>query len=195
MTMGSWAPPNCSFYIQDVEEAWNTRDHFDFIICRDPVGSIRDFPKLFRQIWQHLEPGGIVELQCIIPIPACDDNSLRSVSKLREFYEEKVSTAYRQYGTSLQSPYEFADILRREGFINVKEEDKKIPIGIWHEDPLLKEVGSDQAMLLLEDAAGPFFRVFHYAFGWTAERTELELAVVGYREAIMDKNHHEYFPL
>jgi hypothetical protein len=45
-------PPNVRFEVDDVEEEWNYGKKFDFIHLRYFAGSIRDWPKLIRQIFK-----------------------------------------------------------------------------------------------------------------------------------------------
>src|SRR4051794_18689006 len=59
----AWVPPNCRFVIDDVESEWPYREKFDVIHARTLCGSIRDWPRLYQQIFDHLKPGGWVEFQ------------------------------------------------------------------------------------------------------------------------------------
>jgi trans-aconitate methyltransferase len=61
----SFVPPNCSFEIDDCESAWPYRQGqgFDFIHMRSMAGSITDWPRLFRQAFEHMNPGGWIEIQ------------------------------------------------------------------------------------------------------------------------------------
>jgi trans-aconitate methyltransferase len=58
-------PPNCSFYVDDVESEWTFRrdEAFDFIHGRAIGGSIANYELLYQRIYDHLKPGGWVEIQ------------------------------------------------------------------------------------------------------------------------------------
>ncbi|KAK7417580.1 hypothetical protein QQZ08_011585 [Neonectria magnoliae] len=58
-----WLPPNVRFLIDDVEEDWNEPEPYDYIHCRYMAGSIKDWPRLFQQIFDNLKPGGWVEFR------------------------------------------------------------------------------------------------------------------------------------
>ena len=60
-----WVPPNCKFYVDDVENDWVYRpdEAFDFIHGRTMCGSITDFPALYQNCYNNLNPGGWVEMQ------------------------------------------------------------------------------------------------------------------------------------
>ena len=44
--------PNVQFYVEDVEDEWDYHNPFDFIYARMMTGSIKDWPKFFRQSYQ-----------------------------------------------------------------------------------------------------------------------------------------------
>lgn len=57
-----WVPPNCKFEIDDAELTWTwPADTFDFVHARYLVGAIGDWPRLFRQAYSALKPGGWIE--------------------------------------------------------------------------------------------------------------------------------------
>jgi hypothetical protein len=58
-------PPNCMFYVDDVESEWTfgPDEAFDFIHGRAIGGSIANFEILYRRIYDNLKPGGWVEIQ------------------------------------------------------------------------------------------------------------------------------------
>ena len=54
-----WVPPNLEFQIDDAQLNWTFREElFDFIHVRYLYGAIEDWPKLYRQMYAHLKPGG-----------------------------------------------------------------------------------------------------------------------------------------
>jgi len=57
--------PNCSFYVDDVESEWtfNEDEAFDYIHGRGMGGSISNWDELYAQCYQHLKPGGWIEMQ------------------------------------------------------------------------------------------------------------------------------------
>lgn len=58
-------PPNCQFYVDDVESdrVYGSSESFNFIHGRGMVGSIANYPLLWQRIYQHLKPGGWLEEQ------------------------------------------------------------------------------------------------------------------------------------
>src|ERR1700710_2340092 len=79
-------PPNCRFEIDDVEMDWTfKKSSFNFIHSRDLMLCIRDWPRLARQCFDHIKPGGYLELQCINTRVQCDDGSSPPDSALEKF--------------------------------------------------------------------------------------------------------------
>jgi len=45
-------PPNVHFFIDDLEDEWAFNTNFDFIFTRFMTGSIKDFPRYFKQCYE-----------------------------------------------------------------------------------------------------------------------------------------------
>ncbi|KAF5484121.1 Secondary metabolism regulator laeA [Colletotrichum fructicola] len=58
-----WAPPNCKFQIDDVEQPWTWSLDFDFIHLRHMEACISNCPAFYKQIYDHLKPGGYFEIK------------------------------------------------------------------------------------------------------------------------------------
>lgn len=71
----SWVPPNCKFLVDDAEAEWTDSKSFDFIHIRTLSGSIGDWPRLLRQSYDNLSPGGWIEMQEFEVRYGCDDDS------------------------------------------------------------------------------------------------------------------------
>ncbi|KAH8661723.1 hypothetical protein BGZ61DRAFT_368615, partial [Ilyonectria robusta] len=57
-----WTSPNYTFEVDDFESEWLYRTPFDFIHARELEGCITNDDKLFQRAFQHLVPGGYIEL-------------------------------------------------------------------------------------------------------------------------------------
>jgi trans-aconitate methyltransferase len=55
------APPNVRFLVDDVEQDWAEPEPYDYVHCKYMAGSIKDWPRLVRQIYDNLKPGGWFE--------------------------------------------------------------------------------------------------------------------------------------
>jgi SAM-dependent methyltransferase len=71
-------PPNCRFYVDDMESEWtfSPEEAFDFIHGRALAGAIAKFDLLFRRIYENLKPGGWLEMQEFQTTIYSDDDPL-----------------------------------------------------------------------------------------------------------------------
>ena len=186
----AWVATNCQFELDDIEEPWTYRkESFDFIHGRDFLYCLRDYPKLMRQCYEHLKPGGYVELACIYPLPFCDDGSTPMDNGFRQVCE-KFMEASALWGTPADAPTRYAQYMRDAGFIDVSENVYKVPSCPWPKDKVLKQIGALEMTNVVEGAQGFGLRVFEKVFGWTKEQTEL--VMVNFRRDVKNRSYHQY---
>lgn len=124
-----WCPPNCRFFIDDVESEWTFLPHeaFDYIHGRVMAGSISDWDRLLSQIYAHLKPGGWVELQEYECSVWSDDGTHQRVEAFHE-WARKVNDASIRFG----KPVNVADILpqkiRDARFVDVTNDVYKVSL-------------------------------------------------------------------
>ena len=59
-----FAPQNCTFLVENVENEWSfEKNHFDFIHSRFITMGMHDWPKYIKTAYDHLKPGAWLELQ------------------------------------------------------------------------------------------------------------------------------------
>jgi SAM-dependent methyltransferase len=61
----SWVPPNCKFVVDDIESEWLYRrdEAFDYIHGRGLGGSVKNWARLYNDVYNNLKPGGWMEMQ------------------------------------------------------------------------------------------------------------------------------------
>ena len=186
----AWVGTNCRFELDDIEEPWTYRkETFDFIHGRDFLYCLRDYQTLLRQCYEHLKPGGYVELACIHPLPFCDDGSMPLDSGFRQVCEKFIE-ASALWGTPADVPTRYAQYMRDAGFVDVSENIFKVPSCPWPKDKTLKKIGALEMMNVIEGAQGFGLRVFEKVFGWTKEQTEL--VMVDFRRDVKNRSYHQY---
>ncbi|KAI8955088.1 S-adenosyl-L-methionine-dependent methyltransferase [Xylaria longipes] len=142
LTQPEAIPPNVSFHRRDVEDPWIRVEpnSFDLIHIRMLNGSIENWPRLYRQIFQHLKPGtGLFEQVEIDWRPQSDgDPRPLADSKLME-WSQKVHQGFARAGKKLEMDPNTKTILEDIGF---SVEHRKIPIAFnpWPEDEHKKEI-------------------------------------------------------
>lgn len=190
-TQPSWVPPNCKFEIDDIELPWTfNKNSFDFIHARDLLLSIKDWPRLVNQCYEHVKPGGYLELQCIYPKLKCDDDSTPYESGLMEFSRSAIK-ASAFAGMPIAACVDYASWMEAAGFENVVEQRAKLPSSPWPKEKRLKLIGAFEMHNLLNGVSGMSYRMFHKGFGWTVEETEVFLVKV--RKDIRNTNYHTYY--
>lgn len=74
------------------------------------------------------------------------------------------------YGWNLPIATQFPDVLRDIGFVNISQRKNKVPIGRWHSDARMREMGLFNQILHSEWAANMFIK--YEAMGITAEEAD-----------------------
>jgi len=126
--------------VDDLEADWTYHSPFDFVYVRMMMGSIRDWPKLFQQAFEHMNPGGWIELfESRHPV-VCQDGTLPPDSALLKWsklcYEASV-----KLGTPMDSGLYHKQRLLDAGFVNVVHKELVWPTNQWPKDKDLKELG------------------------------------------------------
>ncbi|KEZ39585.1 hypothetical protein SAPIO_CDS9496 [Scedosporium apiospermum] len=186
----SFVPPNVSFFVDDLEEPWAYNDPFDFIYFRLMVGSITDWPRLLKQAYQNVRPGGYVELMDATYPVDCDDETLTPENSVFE-WNRLLCKAAASVGKPLDEAFRYKKHLIDAGFVNVTETRYKWPMNSWPKDPKYKELGSWTLENIMEGLQGISLALFTRVLGWTAE--ELEVFLVDVRKQFKNKSVHGYW--
>ncbi|OLN87734.1 Phosphoethanolamine N-methyltransferase 3-like protein 2 [Colletotrichum chlorophyti] len=189
-TQPSWVPPNVKFIIDDIESPWIENDIFDFIMCRYMVSSIKDWPKLVENMYDHLNPGGWVELQDICVESYSQDGTLtkeHALIKWNKAYEE----ASEIIGRDCKPGKKLKGWIEDAGFENIHHERFRIPIGPWPKDPYYRDIGIHNLIQYLDGLEGFSLRSFCGALGWTQEEVLVLLAEV--RNELKSGAYHAMF--
>ena len=188
----AFVPLNCSFEVDDVESDWTFHDPFDFIHLRFLNVGMRNWPKFFRQAFQHLKPGGWLEVQeFVFAYPLASSTIHRNPAITS--WARAVTDAAAKVGINLSAAANFGPLLEAAGFQDWKVEKPVWPIGPWSEDPKAKKMGlwalrnGEQA---LEAVSLAFLTRIA---GWTRE--EVEVSLVGVRNELRDLEVHGYVQL
>lgn len=134
-------PPNCRFFVDDVESAWTYDERFDYIHGRAVAGAIRDWDALLEQIHAHLTEDGWVELQEYESVYKSDDDSLSRTPCIR-LWQEKLNEATSGWVTSsrrnafvsderrINQPMNIAETMKERleqlGFVDVRDDVYKV---------------------------------------------------------------------
>jgi len=187
-----WAPANVSFEVDDYEAEWLYRRPFDFIHARELEGCIADDGKLFERAFQHLVPGGFIELQAVYTKFHSDDGTAENATNALLWMKELCAAAAR-FGKPLDIAPRWGEKLREAGFVDVQHEIRKIPIGPWPKDPKMKEIGTFQSVQELQVIDSYTPALFSRVLGWS--ETEIQVFMAKVKKDIGDPSIHLYLPV
>ena len=120
-------PPNCKFEVDDVESPW-THAPFDFIHSRSMGGSISDYPRLYKQAYDNLKPGGWIEVQEFEAWVRSDDEGMMEKATSISEWQTIVDETTQKIGKRLRVAADQKQYLIDAGFEDVKEDVYKV----WH---------------------------------------------------------------
>lgn len=183
-----WLPPNCQFEVDDLEEEWTFRHPFSLMFFRSMIASFKDWSFVLKQAFEHLEPGGCIEIQDNVYPLASDDNTITGTNILR--WSELMVQAADKIGRPITvAPY-FKSMLADAGFIDIVATRKKIPTGTWPKDPHYKELGIWSRLILLEGIEGISLGLLE-KLGLTVDEIHVLLAEV--RNDLSNTRIHGYW--
>jgi trans-aconitate methyltransferase len=183
-------PPNCSFLIDDCDNDWVFREHFDFVHTRAMVAAIKDWPRFFEQAYANLKPGGYLECQEITFPPFATDPSLTHENSPLLRWSHLFGEAAAKIGLDHQGPRKFAPMLREAGFVEIHAKQYNWPVGRWAKGQKNKLLGRFVMEDLLDWLPSSALALFTRVLKWSREEVELFLASV--RKELKDKNKHFY---
>ncbi|KAJ5140513.1 hypothetical protein N7448_003921 [Penicillium atrosanguineum] len=185
--------------LSPIQPSWSTTPNppwlysaarpFDFIHARDLGGAIANWPRLLHQAYDHLRPGGWVELQEFEVTLRSDDESLRLAPTLCEFLGQlhEASEAFHR-------PMNIAEGHRQRlveaGFEDVRDEVYKVPSSAWSRDPVQKQIGRYNLCSLLMAVESYSLALFTRVLGWSNNETQVFLA--GVRRDLRNPDVHTY---
>ncbi|RSL71566.1 hypothetical protein CEP54_001346 [Fusarium duplospermum] len=176
----SWVPPNLRFEIDDCTQEWTfAPNSLDYIHMRWLVGSIVDWPQLFKEAYKCLKPGGYIESHEALSRMDCDDGSIHEKSAMHQwgkFFVEggkKIGRSFTIVEDGVQKKG-----MEEAGFVNVEERNFKVPIGGWPHDPKQKEIGRYAQATLEQDIEGYVLFMANTVEGWSKEEIEVYIRLL-----------------
>jgi Methyltransferase domain len=142
----NWIPPNCKFYVDDLESEWIYRpdEAFDYIHGRSMSGCIGDWGLLWRRIYANLKPGGWVEVQEFEGwIYSADDSELERAPYVKKWLE-LLDEASLKFGKKLNVAQEQKQHLIDTGFVNIRDDVYKVRFPSFSMKCLISELNRFQ---------------------------------------------------
>lgn len=166
----NWAPPNCTFNVDDAESDWTftPAEAFDYIHARSLGGGIGDWNRFLRQAYRHTKPGGWVEIQEYETWIRSDDGTIQRAPMLLD-WQQKIDEASTRFGRPMNVASSLARWMQEVGFVNVTDDSYKCPVGSWPKSPRLKEIGRVSKITLYEAVEPYTLALFTRVLGWSGE--------------------------
>ncbi|KAK7409516.1 hypothetical protein QQX98_008300 [Neonectria punicea] len=184
-TQPVWVPPNVSFQIDDAQLDWTFEaESFDFIHIRSLHGAINDWPKLYRQLYRFLKPGGWFQHMEPGLALRCDNPD---INKDKNHVFKQWSQLFYDAGERLSRTFDITDKkmeewARQAGFTDVVPKTFKLPYGGWPKDKKLKELGRYVNYYMDMSLGGFATYPMSELLGWSFE--EITVLVAQMRAAI-----------
>ncbi|KAK1469338.1 UMTA methyltransferase [Colletotrichum melonis] len=174
-----WVPPNVKFEIDDVESPWVGNRKYDFIMCRYMVASIKDWPGLIKNIFDHLNPGGWVEFQDVNTQFYSDDDTFSQDSATARWMAG-FARACKGMGRDTDVAPTLASLLQQGGFPSETVHARRIkaPLGPWAKDQFHKDLGMMNLILTIDGLEALSLKLFSELLGRTQEEILVETAAV-----------------
>lgn len=173
-TQSDWVPPNVYFEVDDMEEQWLYSQPFDFIHGKFLAGSIRDWPKLMRQTYDNLVPGGWAEWGDWDYIPRLPEGHIDSRDNwVTRWHKSLMGACEEKTGASASPGPLLKGLMRDAGFEDIREVIFKVPVGQWPKDKKLKEIGRFYMVSLEEGLEGISLRILTTFLGYTKEEAQI----------------------
>ncbi|KAF4900228.1 Secondary metabolism regulator LAE1 [Colletotrichum fructicola] len=187
-----WVPPNVKFEVDDVESPWVVSRKYNYIMCRHMVASILDWPKLVRNIYDNLEPGGWAEFQELSVKYHTQDGTFTEDHATYKWNRTLIE-ACKMIGRDACPGPKVEGWVRDQGFRNVHHQKFMLPVGPWPKDPHYRDIGMLNLAQTLEGLEGFSLKLFCGVLGRTKEEVFVELSQV--RKELKTGAFHAMFDL
>ncbi|KFZ19339.1 hypothetical protein V502_03713 [Pseudogymnoascus sp. VKM F-4520 (FW-2644)] len=187
----SWVAPNCEFVIDNAEDEWPYAPNkaFDLIHWRVLSGSIKDWPRLYSQAFKHLKPGAWLEAQEHDVRVSSDDDSVERATEVVNWFST-VDKASEVFGKKMDVADRQKQWMIDAGFVDVRDDIYKVPLGRWPRDPRLKEMGLYFQTQSVDAVEPVSMALFTRALNFSPEQAQLMM--VGPRQGMRSPAYHLY---
>jgi hypothetical protein len=185
-----WVPPNCRFYVDDLQcMPWEFPHTFDYIHARALAGGIENWQSFYKEVFNSLSRDGLFEIEEHDFILESDDDSLcRSPSTV--MWMSLLDQAATVAAKPLNVASHHRGWMQASGFSNIQETVFTCPVGTWRSDPRSILVGSMmRAQIALAIPAWTLFLVNTY-LGWPV--AQIEALVEDVLDEVLDPDKHFY---
>ncbi len=106
------------------------------------TSGIHDWPALLSRCWDHLEPGGWLELLDVCHPFRAEDPASDNASSGFIRWGQVAERCWAMKGLDYRTTSKHVQRLRGLGFEDVREEERKWPLGTWSESEHERRIGA-----------------------------------------------------
>ncbi|KAK6193107.1 hypothetical protein LQW54_012786 [Pestalotiopsis sp. IQ-011] len=181
--------PNCRFDLVDASQPWSFDQNFDFIHMR-MVGELPNGKnKLFETMYEHLMPGGWIEITEWLVKFQSGNHSLNMFN----IWNKNFKRGLKKFGSSPYWALGWKPIMQDKGCLHVTERRYPVPLNPWAPGKRLQKQGemmAENVQTFLEGATMP---IFTGALGWSHDQVQELLSAL--RKEVADTDVHGYLTL
>ncbi|KAI1865717.1 hypothetical protein JX265_008040 [Neoarthrinium moseri] len=180
---------NCHFFLENSEtQDWVYSSPFDYIHLRSVGPCFTDIRTVFQKAYNHLAPGGWIELQD----GAWELYSLNNTSRGSAFerWLALIKVGSLNQGRDMTKIRSHRDYLKQVGFVNIGEKETPVPTSPWAKDRKSKKMGYFLGSSMLS-ALEPYRKTIGSAGLSPEEIDELAAAV---KQELLDLRNHWFMP-
>lgn len=154
--------------------------------------AIKDWPKLHRQCYDNIKPGGWAEFIDLDLTWTSPDGSLRAEHAGKKFNNVFIKTC-QDTGIEACPGLYLEGWMKDAGFQNIHTERFVLPVGTWPKDKTLKEVGAWNFLQINEGLEAFTLALFTREAGYSVD--EVKVICANIRKEIKDPKMHVMFYL
>ena len=159
--------PNVEFLVDDAEDVW-LGNAYDFIHIRMLSGAIKDWPGLLARAFNHLNPGGWIELTEFEVWVHSYNNNLHRAPDIQT-WQEGLREAAAMIGRQFDVAVNLEDWACHANFTDVTQHKMIVPAAPWAKNKEMKTLGAYQLLNMLDAASSYGQAHFTRVLGWSAD--------------------------
>lgn len=133
-------PLNARFLVDDCNAEWVFVERFDLIHTRALTPGIKDWSRYLRQAYEHLKPGGYIELHEIHVPAGCTEASADPKPYFVE-WSELLRDGGLKTDLDFSAPKRLPGLLHETGYTNITVQWQHWPVGPWAKGAKNKHIG------------------------------------------------------
>ena len=165
---------------------------YDYVHIRMLSGAIKDWPSLLAKAFNHINPGGWIELTEFEVHLHSYNNNLHRAPDIQT-WQEGLREAAAMIGRPFDVAVNLEEWVRQAHFTDVTQHKTIVPNAPWPKNKEMKTLGAYQLLNMLDAASSYGQAHFTRVLGWSAE--EYAVLSANVRDQLKDRTLQLYSDL